>query len=35
MKRYERRAALLWTILALAGLGLLAASFWLDQGQMP
>lgn len=35
MKRYERRAALLWTILTLAGLGLLAASFWLDQGQMP
>lgn len=35
MKRYERRAALLWTILTLAGLGLLAASFWLDQGKMP
>lgn len=35
MKRYERQAALLWTILTLAGLGLLAASFWLDQGKMP
>ena len=35
MRRHEQRAALLWTILALAGLGLLAASFWLDQGKMP
>ena len=35
MKRYERRAALLWTILAVAGLGLLIASLCLEQRQMP
>lgn len=35
MKRYERRAALLWMILAVAGLGLLIASLCLEQRQMP
>ena len=35
MRRYQLRAAFLWAILALAGLGLLAASFWLEQDQMP
>ena len=35
MKRYERRAALLWMILAVAGLGLLSASLCLEQRQMP
>lgn len=35
MRQYQWRAALLWTVLTLAGLGLLAASFWLEPNQMP
>ena len=35
MRQYQWRAALLWTVLTLAGLGLLAASFWLETNQMP
>lgn len=35
MRRYQRQAAIAWIILALAGLGLLMASRWLERQQMP
>lgn len=35
MRRYRLRAALLWAILALSGLGLLLAAFSLKSNLMP